>query len=106
MIKQPDNASLPPVDALLDQVADRIADTIITRLDSHRLEFPPALLDRAMLARALRVSKPTIDRLRRDGCPTLWVGGSPRFELDRVLEFLRQNESNGRQRRPRRTPRA
>jgi hypothetical protein len=47
------------------------------------------LLDRAGIARALCVSLPTVDRLRRDGMPTVWVCMAPRFELPLVLEWLR-----------------
>jgi len=52
-------------------------------------EPPPALLDRAGLARALGVGTTTVDRLRRDGCPVVWLGDSPRFELAACLAWLR-----------------
>lgn len=50
----------------------------------------PALLDRAELAKALKVSPATLDRLRGEASfPELTIGDSPRFELERVLSWLR-----------------
>lgn len=48
-----------------------------------------ALLDRQGLARELGIGVDTVDRLRREGCPSLRVGDVPRFELATVLEWLR-----------------
>jgi hypothetical protein len=53
-----------------------------------------ALLDRAGLARALGVSLATIDRLRGEGMPELRLGDVPRFELDRVLAWLRERSAS------------
>jgi len=52
-------------------------------------EPAPALLDRAGLARTLDVGITTVDRLRREGMPALWLGDSPRFEVAACLEWLR-----------------
>jgi hypothetical protein len=84
------NAAPPQFDALLDHVAVRLADLIIAHLDEQMAPEPkPALLDTAGLARELRVSAPTIAKLRRNGCPVVWVIESPRYELAAVLDFLR-----------------
>lgn len=48
-----------------------------------------ALLDRAGLARALDVGISTVDRLRREGMPALWLGDAPRLELAGCLKWLR-----------------
>jgi len=77
-------------DALIEHVANRLADRIVAHLDEQTVPEPkPALLDTAGLARELRVSAPTIAKLRRKGCPVVWVVESPRYELAAVLEFLR-----------------
>jgi hypothetical protein len=47
------------------------------------------LLDRRGLAQALDVGVDTVDRMRGEGMPELRVGDAPRFELERVLEWLR-----------------
>jgi hypothetical protein len=52
-------------------------------------EPAPALLDRAALARELRVSTGMVDRLRHEGLPVIWLGASPRFELAACVEWLR-----------------
>jgi hypothetical protein len=50
-------------------------------------------VDRAGLALALNVCVDTIDRIRKEpGFPELRVGDAPRFEIDRVLKFLRGRE--------------
>lgn len=69
------------------EVRDAIAD---------RSPAPPPLLDRAGLARALGKSLPSIDRLRKAGLPCVKVGDVDRFELDRVLEWLRGRGERGR----------
>ena len=66
-------------DAALDAVADRAPTG-------------PALLDRVGLARALDISPATVDRLRRQGCPMIRIGDSPRFELTACLEWLRRSQ--------------
>lgn len=72
----------------LNQVADELADRIADRWKPGGDSRPP-LLNRSELAHHLDVSVDTVDRLRREGCPELMVGDSPRYELDRVLEWLR-----------------
>ena len=51
---------------------------------------PSALLDRRALATALDVSLAAVDRLRNEpNFPEVRIGDAPRFEIDRVLEWLR-----------------
>jgi hypothetical protein len=52
-------------------------------------EPAPALLDRRALAAALACCTDKIDQLRREGMPVVKLGDSPRFELQRCLEWLR-----------------
>lgn len=67
-----------------DAVVEAIAD--VPRAASSL----SALLDRKALATALDVSPAAVDRLRNEpNFPELRIGDAPRFELDRVLEWLR-----------------
>jgi len=63
-------------------------------LDAEAKPAAPALLDRAGLARELRICGDTLDKLRREPrFPELRVGDSPRFELERVLGWLRERNT-------------
>lgn len=70
---------------LRELVRDAVLDVVAEAAGSSR----PLLLDRSGLAQALGVGTSTVDRFRREGCPTLWVGDSPRFELEPCLAWLR-----------------
>jgi hypothetical protein len=48
----------------------------------------PALLDREGLAQQLAISTGMVDKLRRQGLPTVWIGECPRFVLAEVLAWL------------------
>jgi excisionase family DNA binding protein len=48
------------------------------------------LLTRQQTAQALGCSLATLQKLVGDGCPSVRLGESPRFELARVLEWLRE----------------
>lgn len=71
----------PELDELRAAVAQRAADR-------------PALLTAAELARELRCSRSTVQRLAADGCPRVMVCDSPRYELAVVLEWLRAQTKN------------
>lgn len=78
------------VGVLADAVAERLEGSLAALLDEAAgRRQAPALLDRRGLADALGCGCDTIDRLRREGCPELTVGDAPRFELGKVLEWLR-----------------
>lgn len=51
----------------------------------------PLLLDREGLSIALGCSGSLVDKLRRRGMPHLRLGDSPRFELERCLEWIRKD---------------
>jgi hypothetical protein len=55
-------------------------------------EQPAVLLDRVALAKALTVSTTTIDRLRTQGLPTVWIIEAPRFDLNAVIAWLREQQ--------------
>lgn len=81
-----------PADALVLVRVDELRRVVREEIDQalgQSREQAAVLLDREALARALSVSLPTIDRLRRAGMPTTWVVQAPRFELSAVLEWLR-----------------
>jgi hypothetical protein len=75
----------PALDAIAEAIGDRVAERQAQQAGTRR----PHLLDRRELAAHLGVCVDVVDRLRREGCPDLMVGDSVRFELDRVLEWLR-----------------
>jgi hypothetical protein len=83
--------TFPPLTFLLDYIAERIADRIVERLDEvFEQEPPPALLDTSRLARELGVSTTHISKLARThGLPHVMIGDCRRYELARVLDFLR-----------------
>ena len=78
------------LDALVGEFAERIVAAVAEQI-APLLERPasPRLLDRRGLAQALDVGVDTVDKLRREGLPTVMVVESPRFELDVVIEWLR-----------------
>jgi hypothetical protein len=87
-----------PFGPLLEHLASRVADAVAERIAEQLTQTTPAksptLLDRRQLAQALGVCADSVDRLRREsGFPELRVGDAPRFELDRVLEYLRGKSS-------------
>lgn len=83
---------------LIAQALRAIADAIEadhTEPECFAPEPAPALLDRNQLARELSVSQATIDRLRREGLPTIWLFDAPRFELVAVLAWLKSGRGAG-----------
>jgi hypothetical protein len=50
---------------------------------------PPRLLDRERLGAALGCSTAMVDKLRRAGLPSVYVGDSPRFDIEDCLAWLR-----------------
>jgi hypothetical protein len=76
-------------DFIVGRIVDRVIDALAGRLAELIPEPTPELLDRKGLAQFLGVSLPTVDKLRAEGCPVLMIVESPRFERERVLEWLR-----------------
>jgi hypothetical protein len=90
--RQPDHLTAL-LDGLVARIIDGVLEGIATTVQPEP-QHPPPLLDRQALARALTVSLPTVDRLRREeGMPTIWVLESPRFDLREVLEWLRKQKA-------------
>lgn len=65
---------------IVDAVQEALADLAPAQ--------PEGLLDRAELARRLGLSTRALDRLRREGMPTLMVGDVPRWRWPAVVAWL------------------
>lgn len=52
------------------------------------------ILTREELAKLLKVTERTIDRLRKEGLPWYRVGANVRFDKEKVLKWLEQNNKN------------
>jgi hypothetical protein len=72
-----------PTGTVLDLVRDVVRSELAAISPSA-----PALLDREGLAQQLGISTGMVDKLRRHGLPTVWLGDSPRFILVEVLAWL------------------
>ena len=72
------------------QLRSLVAEVVQAAVDDVARPPLPALLDREQIAAQLGCSLPTIDRLRREGMPTVFLGEAPRFELAMCLDWLRQ----------------
>lgn len=76
-----------------EELAALLRSTVEATLAKHeRAEQAPVLLDRAALARKLGCSPSHVDTLRAEGMPTVWLGQSPRFELEPCLAWLRERK--------------
>lgn len=65
-------------------------------LQEHKRESgPPPLLDWPGLGKLIGASLPKVDALVAAGMPSLEVGGSRRFEPERVLAWLRDGHGAG-----------
>jgi hypothetical protein len=73
--------------AVLEQLPERL-DVLEQRLAALG-GGEPRLDDRVEHARWLGVSLGTLDKLRRDGLPTMWVADAPRFERGATREWLK-----------------
>ncbi len=82
-----------------EQLSELVKDAVASALAEASQDTAPLLLDRAGIARRLGIGTSTVDRLRREGMPCVFVGDSPRFMVDDCLAFLRIREphtlSNG-----------
>lgn len=76
-----------PAGTVLELVRDVIRAELAAVVPSA-----PALLDREGLAQQLGVSSGMVDKLRRQGLPTVWLGECPRFVLTDVLAWLPRSE--------------
>jgi len=72
-----------------EQLAELIRDAVGQAFAEQREDVGPVLLDRSGIARALGIGTSTVDRLRREGLPSVMIGDCPRFVLSSCVEWLR-----------------
>lgn len=73
---------------LPDEQVERIAERVLERMRPAR-----ALLTRSELADVTGYSLSTVAKWLNEGVPVIRYGDAPRFELDRVLEWLREQSA-------------
>lgn len=87
----PGNDNQPAVTLTRAELGALVEDAVTRAAGALALAAErPALLDRAALALALGCSGSLVDKLRRQGMPHVRLGDSPRFELERCLDWLRK----------------
>jgi hypothetical protein len=89
----PDNDTAPAFTVTRGELAGLVGEAAraaVREALGQGMPAPP-LLDREALALSLGCSSSLVDKLRRQGMPHLRLGDSPRFELDRCLEWLRKD---------------
>ncbi|WP_436716643.1 excisionase family DNA-binding protein [Roseiconus lacunae] len=82
---------------LVDEIAERIAKKLRNeqRFDFSPAKFQKVLVDAGELARAISLSRPTIDRLvSRDKIPSVKVGGRRLFSIEEVVGSLKKASLN------------
>ncbi len=87
----PGNDNAPAFTVTRGELAGLVRQAVEAALEALGAQKPPALLDREGLAAALGCSSSLIDKLRRRGMPTVKLGDSPRFELERCLGWIRKD---------------
>lgn len=79
---------------LREIVRSELADLLAAR---EAESTNPALLDSTGLAQALDVSTTHVRKITNEGCPTVMVGASRRYELPKVLAWLDSRKVSGEQ---------
>jgi hypothetical protein len=74
-----------------EQLAELVRDAVQSALAEQSQDSGPILLERAGLARALGVGLSSVDRLRREGMPCVFIGDSPRFLASECLTWLTEH---------------
>jgi hypothetical protein len=82
------NAPPTVVVATPEQLAALVRGAVQAALAEQSDSAAPVLLDRAGIAQRLGVGTSTVDRLRRDGLPCVFIGDSPRFLLAECVAWL------------------
>jgi hypothetical protein len=87
------SSGVPTVAVLTpEQLQELVRGAVETALAERHEDAAPMLLDRARVARALGVGIATVDRLRREGMPCVFIGESPRFLITNCVEWLQRRE--------------
>lgn len=85
----PENDNAPAFTVTRGELAGLVRQAVATALE--KVAPVPQLLDREGLSIVLGCSGGMVDKLRRRGMPHLRLGDSPRFELERCLEWIRKD---------------
>ena len=80
------------LESLLESVAERAVAKALEALPRAAPDRPP-LKNQAELAQHLGCDVRTVFALRKKGCPHVFVGDSPRFDLDEVMVWLKEQGS-------------
>lgn len=83
------------VEAIVDRLTDRLADS--ASQSANQESERPRLVKSTGLASALSVSKATITRMCRSGCPHVRVGTERRFDVAEVIAWLKNRERDSSQ---------
>jgi len=81
------STKLAVVDA--EELAAIVRMAVAEELAERLPQQAPALVDRRGLAAELGCGVDTVDKLRREGLPTIMLGDSPRFQLAAAVEWLK-----------------
>ncbi len=84
----PHNDNAPAVTLTVGELGAMVREAVEAAMGAHASE--PVLYDREGLATRLGCSSSLVDKLRREGMPCVRLGDSPRFELERCLDWLRK----------------
>ncbi len=75
------------------QLLALVQEAIQAAVDEVARPRPTALIDTHQLAVELKVSEPTVRRLRDQGMPFVRIGDTFRYELAAVLDWLRTRKT-------------
>lgn len=75
-----------------EQLVELVKRAVQEALVEQQQEPPPALFDLAGIAQRLGIGITTVNRLRREGMPCVFIGDSPRFDLTECLRWIRERE--------------
>jgi len=84
--------SAPIVILTPEQLSELIKRAVQDALAEHQPEVVPALFDLTGIAQRLGIGITTVNRLRREGMPCVFIGDSPRFDLAECLRWIRERE--------------
>lgn len=83
------NDTAPAFTVTRGELAGLVREAVAEAIDGHPGAPPAALLTREQLGAALGCSPSMVDKLRKQGMPAVWLGASPRFEVQDCLGWLR-----------------
>jgi hypothetical protein len=83
---------------IIEQVADAAAERAIARVreedEKNRSPEREPLLSKSDLARELRISTATVNRLVHEGLPYIQIGGGKRFRQQEAMAWLAKRQQS------------